>query len=179
METGNKMRRPWKELDDTRLLDLWDTVGSVFVIARLLQRTRSSVQTRASRLGLPPRSENSDMHRKRWNKEEDALLDHHIQNLLASYNEIPIQDISDKMGRSIDALASRIEEKYGENSSIIASIIAPPPPELKAKKKAENEKPQKGKVKTCLKCRKSFWSEGNHNWICGSCKRSEEWESEL
>lgn len=68
-------RRPWTEADNRRLMGYWDIVGSVALIAIILQRSPSSVQTQASRLGLPPRAEEKDRHRRRWADGDDEALD--------------------------------------------------------------------------------------------------------
>lgn len=181
-------RRPWFDGDNTALIALWDVVGSVALISIMLHRSRSSVQTQASRLGLPPRSEESDRHRRRWMDGDDEKLENLIIEL-ARPEGIPIQVLAEKMARSVDAVVARIEARYGEDSDVIARLVAPPTPTLPAAGTKpnlvnigdnaldpSNSKKNPGKVKNCLKCRKNFFSNGNHNWICITCKRSDDWD---
>ena len=176
-------RRPWRDEDNTALIALWDAIGSVSLIAIMLKRSRSSVQTQASRLGLPPRAEESDRHRRRWAEGDDAKLDALMAELTGPGGAIPIQQLAERMGRSVDAVVARIEIRHVEESDVMERLAAPPmpvaaPPCPKPAGAAvadKAEQPQ-GKMKRCLRCRKNFWSAGNHNWICISCKRSEDWD---
>ena len=174
-------RCPWHDADDKTLIRLWDPVGSVALIAVMLKRSRSSVQTRASRLNLPPRAEESDRHRRRWMDGDDAKLDALAAELTLPDGTIPIQQLAERMGRSVDAVVARLEARHGEESDVMARLVAPPVPEEVAPAPGAQPGPdrngsKKGKVKQCLKCRKSFWSEGSHNWICVTCKRSDDWD---
>jgi hypothetical protein len=162
-------RRPWEDADNKTLIGLWDVVRSVYLISIMLDRSRSSVQTQASRLALPARAEESDQHRRRWSNLEDNKLDAIITGLTRPDGRIPIQEVAEKIGRSVDAVAARLETRYGEGSAMMTKLVAPPMPTLASPDKA------KGKMKNCLQCRKSFWSEGSHNWICVTCKRSDNW----
>jgi hypothetical protein len=169
-------RRPWRDADSTMLIALWDTVGSVALIAIMLQRSRSSVQTQASRKGLPPRTEDSDRHRRRWMEGDDERLEELLVELTQQDGSIPIQELAEKMGRSVDAVVARIEASHGEESDVMARLVAPPVPLTAAEvKPAAVDPKRKGKVKTCLNCRNKFWSEGNHNWVCITCKRGDDW----
>jgi hypothetical protein len=183
-------RRPWRDADNTRLIELWDVVASVSLIAIMMQRTPSSVQTQASRLSLPPRAEQRDKHRRRWTDEDDVQLDKLMDELRLADGRIPIQAVADRTGRSVDAVVARLLARHGEESDILSRLVAPPPPAAGARPAApqrsdsastsenKNQK-NKGKVKTCLKCRKPFWSSGNHNWVCITCKRSDDWDYDL
>ena len=171
-------RKEWTRDDDKLLLGLWDIVQSVYLIAIIMKRTRSSIQTRASRLNLPTREDKITKHRRRWKKEDEQILEKHIISLMKkNNNQLPIVELSKITGRSIDALAHKIEILYGRESIYFQNLTAPIPDVDKIKKKEPVIKRKgNGKIKTCLKCRKQFWSEGNHNWICSNCKRSDEWE---
>lgn len=182
-------RRPWRDGDNTTLIDLWDTVGSVALIAIMMHRTPSSVQTQASRLGLPPRAEQRDRHRRRWQPEDDLQLDRLLEDLRLPEG-IPIEAVAKRTGRSVDAVLARIISRHGEDADILSQLVAPPLPKISGPSKAETNgkaDPRKktiedkaqhkqGKVKKCLKCRKSFFSAGSHNWVCIPCKRSDDWD---
>lgn len=50
---GSGRRKPWTVEDDTALIDMWRKHVPLGKIAAKLGRTRSALQTRASRLNLP------------------------------------------------------------------------------------------------------------------------------
>ena len=184
-------RRPWTDADKTMLIYLWEVIGSVALIAIMMQRSPSSVQTQASRVGLPPREEQKDRHRRRWVSTDDEHLNALMDEMRLEDGRIPIQDVSERMGRSVDAIVARLLDVHGEDSDIMSKMVAPapPPPPADARKPGSSvQKPKagsesqpgdakrKGRVQACLKCRKPFWSDGNHNWVCINCKRSDDWD---
>lgn len=181
-------RRPWLHADNRMLMALWDSVGSVALIAVMMGRSRSSVQTQASRLGLPPREEDRDRHRRRWMDGDDARLDDLIVELTWADGKVPIQEVAGRMGRSVDAIVARLESRYGEESDLLSRLVAPPPPispeppppRLATKGVGQDgTRGGSGKVRQCLKCRKDFWSEGAHNRVCITCKRSDDWDFDI
>ncbi|SOC27143.1 hypothetical protein SAMN05428964_105289 [Thalassospira xiamenensis] len=195
-------RRQWLNADDTTLIALWEQIGSVSLISRMMQRTTSSVQTRASRLGLPPRDEKRGRHRRRWDPQDDVVLDELLVSERNSLGRINIHAIAAKTSRSIDAVVARIVTRHGEDTSILDAFELPalPDPSEEPRKTdtapaphvcgtgcacgGQPASPHRSKPKntagrkTCLRCGSSFYSKGNHNWICNSCKRSEDWNSD-
>jgi hypothetical protein len=182
-------RRPWTDEDTDKLIHLWGAVGSVALIAIMMQRSPSSVQTQASRKNLPPRAEEKDRHRRRWLPEDDAHLDELLVTTRREDGKIPILQVGAGMHRSVDAVVARLIARHGEDSDIMALLYAPepPPPEPgsgplqplrpAARAAAAAADPKKaGRIQPCLKCRKSFWSEGRHNWVCINCKREKDWD---
>jgi hypothetical protein len=165
-------------------MGLWDSIGSVALIAIMMERSSSSVQTQASRLGLPPRAEEKDRHRRRWAEGDDEILEEVVNELTRPDGRIPIKEVAIRMGRSVDAIVVRLESLYGEDSSILSRLEVPPPPEVleppKPRIKTLPGKRDSGEgTKKCLRCSKEFWSEGRHNWICVTCKRSDDWSFDL
>lgn len=89
----------WTSRDDAQLRELWLQGELIEDIAAQLKRTPSSIQTRARRLGLPPR-------RDVWTAEQDALL----TELWTS--GVRRRDIAARIGRpepSVRARAKRLE----------------------------------------------------------------------
>lgn len=190
-------RLTWSDEDDVALIALWGSVGSVALIAIMLRRSRSSVQTRASRLGLPPRQEESDRHRRRWMDGDDAKLDGLLLSLARADGSIPIQQLAESMGRSVDAVVARIEIRHGDESDVMDRLSAPAMPSAPEKPKdvfdlrsfqSGELLPEQVRVTTvktgsgprkCLKCRKTFFSDGNFNRICSTCKRSDDWDNDF
>src|SRR3546814_4793786 len=73
-----------------------------------LFRSPSSIQTQASRLGLPRRSEESDRHRRRWTRRDREDLDDIVRTMTLPSGKIPIEQVAERVGRSVDAVASRL-----------------------------------------------------------------------
>jgi len=172
-------RRPWSEEEDNVLIDLWDTVGSIVLISLMLDRSPSSVQTQASRKGLPRRIEEKGRHRRRWTGDDEGLLDSLVAELTDGEGKIPIDVLAERMDRSIDAIVARLADRFGSTQALLDRIRLPrrePPREerRRAEDKAR-QAPQGGaqaRTRKCLCCGKPFWSEGPHIRICNKCKRN-------
>src|SRR5690606_35221629 len=117
------IRRPWTDADDRSLIDLWPRVGSIVLIALALQRSSSSVQTRASRLGLPRRLEGNDRHRRKWTAEDNKDLDKSFEKRVREDGLIPICEIAEDVGRSIDAVAAKLAEILDGEEELFAKIL--------------------------------------------------------
>lgn len=169
-------RRPWTDADNRALIDLWPRVGSIVLIALDLGRSSSSVQTQASRLGLPRRTEGNERHRRKWTAEDVARLESSVARRTADDGSIPICEIAEDVGRSIDAVAAKLSETMGSEEVLFAAItvtqkrfyataVTAPKPGIDPRKV--------GKKRPCMSCTKIFWSEGAHNRLCAACKKDE------
>lgn len=170
------IRRPWSDADDRSLIDLWPRVGSIVLIALALQRSSSSVQTRASRLGLPRRLEGNDRHRRKWTPEDNRDLDKSFEKRVRKDGLIPICEIADDIGRSIDAVAAKLSEMLDGEEELFAKILvdkATYQPSSKSHEKKIIDTRKVEKQRPCLKCRRNFWSKGAHNRLCMSCKAAD------
>lgn len=180
-------RRPWTDDCKRQLIEYWDSVRSIVLISIMLDRTPSSIQTQASRLGLPRRTEESDRHRRRWTRRDEEDLDTIVSKLTLPSGKIPIEEVARQAGRSIDAVASRLLAKVDKPATLLDRILLPTPPKTGCKsgrsartlpgavsmpRKAPRSR-KAGQTRACLSCRKPFWSEGAHNRICSSCKREQ------
>lgn len=172
-------RRPWTDADNRALIGLWPRIGSIVLIALELGRSSSSVQTQASRLGLPRRLEGNDRHRRRWTESDVAALDASIAKRQRQDKKIPINEISDDIGRSIDAVVAKMAEMNGGESEIFDKLIVtrqhPAVTPMKGQLGADATiDPRKvGKMRPCMTCSRTFWSEGAWNRRCSSCKSAE------
>jgi len=171
-------RRPWTDVDNRALIDLWPRVGSIVLIALELERSSSSVQTQASRLGLPRRTEGNDRHRRKWTAEDVATLDESVNRRRLPDGRIPICEVADDVGRSIDAVSARLAEALGGEEELFSVILVTrkPPAARKPSPVSTGETVDRrkvGKMLPCMTCRKMFWSEGAHNRRCMTCKASE------
>jgi hypothetical protein len=166
-------RRLWEESENLQLMKLWPLVNSVAVIAILMRRSLSSVQTQASRLGLPPRNNERDRNRKKWADGDDLALDAALEDLRSEDGKIDITKVADHLGRSIDAVVARIEMRFGAESEVIKCLSAPPPPNVPFLKKSKGRFP--GEI-ACLRtyCQRKFWSPGPWKRICNHCKRNDD-----
>lgn len=168
-------RRPWTDADNQALIDLWPRVGSIVLIALELERSSSSVQTQASRIGLPRRTEGNERHRRKWTPEDVVTLESSVARRTGEDGKIPICEVADDVGRSIDAVASKLAETMGGEEHLFSLIKV-----TKRKFTATAVKPKVaidprkvGKKRPCMSCTKIFWSEGAHNRLCAACKKDE------
>lgn len=192
MTEREAIRRPWTEKDKEKLIKYWENVKSVVLISILLNRPEGSVQTEASRLNLPRRKEDQEgenRHRKKWSKEEFEHLLKIVEQNKNEDKKIKIMNVAKETKRSVDAIVTRLSEFYGSREEVKNLIIATDSEILffaEAKEKMRNEakeketdKPDKRKIaamRTCLCCRKPFWSHGAGNRICPKCKSNEHYE---
>jgi len=183
MVTADLARRTWSEADKRLLIEYWATLGSILLIALLLDRPEGSVQTEASRLNLPRRVEEKGRHRKKWTDEEDADLQKALGIFKTSDDRIKIIDVANFLGRSIDAVATRISKEYSSRDEMRASLYIPDNiAEIKRltarptgnARSAQTDTRHKSMMRPCLTCSKPFWSEGAHNRICPRCKADNE-----
>mgnify|MGYP006283055457 CR=1 FL=1 len=176
-------RRSWTSQDNQALIDCWERVGSVVLIAMMLDRSPSSVQTQASRLGLPRRREGRTKHRRPWTDEDSAALDAAIAEFSDSDGSFPIKAVADKLGRSIDAVVARLAAEYDDPQRLFERIIMPPKPPADAEAglprraapapRSVGDPRKQPKKRPCLNCQETFWSSGAHNRVCPKCKRRE------
>jgi hypothetical protein len=181
----NVRRKNWENEDSEALIRAWDEIGSITILAILLNRSSSSVQTQASRLGLPRRKDGLQKHRKRWSRSEERLLDKSIDKHTDEMGQVHIYQIAHEMNRSVDAIANKLMEKFGDEELLAEILLIPQ--EIKDKLKnpknsgADRSYAKPGEVKDtrakpkmrdCMTCRSPFWSEGAHNRICDKCKRA-------
>jgi len=170
------IRRPWTDADDRSLIDLWPRVGSIVLIALALQRSSSSVQTRASRLGLPRRLEGNDRHRRKWTSEDIKNLDKAFDKRVQEDGSIPISEIADDVGRSIDAVAARLSAMLGGAEELFTKIVVDQATYLPANKSNDKKIIDTRKLekrRPWLTYRRNFCSTGAHNRLCMSCKSAD------
>lgn len=170
-------RRPWTDADNRALIDLWPRVGSIVLIALDLERSSSSVQTQASRLGLPRRTEGNERHRRKWTPEDIARLESSVETRTGEDGSIPIVEIAEDVGRSIDAVSAKLSETMGGEEILFASIKVTKrrfQAVAVAAAKPETDPRKVGKKRPCMCCQKIFWSEGAHNRLCAACKKNDE-----
>ncbi len=179
-------RKTWSEEETELLIRLWDDVASIVVLSILLERSTSSVQTQASRIGLPRRQEHLKRHRRRWSRSEEKLFEDSL--MAASYPDgrVDIYEIAKDLNRSVDAIAAKLQERYDTEADLLAILEIPD--EVRDKYdsagkggssagayKLRGEIPDnryQEKMRKCLVCSSPFWSEGAHNRICDKCKRA-------
>lgn len=172
-------RRPWTDEDNRALIGLWPRIGSIVLIAIELERSSSSVQTQASRLGLPRRLEGNDRHRRRWTASDVKGLEASVGKRVREDGKLPIYEISEDVGRSIDAVVAKLAEIMGGEGEIFDRImVTKHHTAMAAIKKPDGQEagidPRKvGRMRTCMSCPRTFWSEGAGNRRCLACKANE------
>jgi len=181
-------RKPWLVPETIILINAWSRAESIYALARMLGRTRSSVMVHAARLQLPPRC-----HPARnppslpWTERDETLLTSACRKALAGDPpELDIVALAASLGRSIDSLVRRIERQWGERilDRIPLETLRPksgidaPPGDgpLEGPSAAFDRTPfrrdqSKGAgQRRCLSCGRPFWSRGAHNRICAFCR---------
>ena len=181
-------RRKWQDSDTRALIDMWPRVGSIVLIALELKRSTSSVQTQASRTGLPRRIENNEKHRRKWETHDIAALRDALTENTTPEGDVLICEIAEQMKRSIDAIAAKLaevdffgdEEKLFEKIKVTKTFIASATTaaaEAAATMSCDEVKAsdprQQAMNRKCMKCRKPFWSEWAGNRRCNACKKTE------
>lgn len=181
-EMGDFSRRPWKPEDEQELLDLWPRVMSITLIALELKRTTSSVQTMASRKGLPRRTEGNERHRRKWMPEDIQALKDSLDRNTDDNGYVLICEIADEVGRSIDAVAARLIDfaQFGSEEALFEAIKVTrktfgttSPSRYKATGANSWDTPDGGKKMPCMTCKKIFYSESKANRMCSNCKKDE------
>lgn len=182
---GDFGRRDWEDGHIQALLDMWPRVMSIVLIALELKRSTSSVQTMASRKNLPRRTEGNERHRRKWTPEDIAKLRDSLRTNTDQDGMVLICEIADEVGRSIDAVASKLGEfdEFGSERALFEKIRVTRKTFGNAQPQAEPAKGTDtrkiGKKRPCMTCSEIFWSEGAHNRMCSKCKRDEggsEWD---
>jgi hypothetical protein len=173
---SDSRRRLWNEEATNALIEMWPRVSSIVLIALELNRTTSSVQTQASRRGLPRRNEANERHRRKWTPEDLRLLEVTLDKHTNRNGDIYICEIAEDMKRSIDAVSAKLVEILGPEEEIFpkykvtaetGTVVAKLNPLKPAKRKNEPG------TRDCMTCRRPFWSEGWGNRICQPCKKEE------
>lgn len=186
-------RKSWTEEETKLLIENWDSIGSLTLFSLLLKRSASSIQTQASRIGLPRRNEKLQKHRRRWHSDDEALLNKVLDEETDDSGKIRIDRVANKIDRTIDAVIAKLIDEYYDEDELLNKIYIPDTAfqKLLHKKPIQEEpieiNPRTGqkkigdnrntsKMRTCLTCRKPFWSDGAHNRICDKCKKSHDGE---
>lgn len=163
----DKVIKDWTIQEAELLIRLWTKVESIIIISIIMNRTPSSIQTRALRLELPPRNLN-EYYRRRWTKKEDDEL-----KKIISQGSVDCFSLSKKKERTIDALLSRALKIGFTINDLSKKIIIPD--YIKIYNEGAIIGKGQSKERKCAKCLKPFWSDNFGHRICLSCKSTEDW----
>lgn len=180
-------RRKWQDSDTRALIDMWPRVGSIVLIALELKRSTSSVQTQASRTGLPRRMENNERHRRKWTEDDVAGLRDALKENTSADGDVLICEIAEQVKRSIDAVAAKLAENdfFGDEEKLFekikvtktsiasATTTAAAAATMSCDEVKSTDRRQQAMDRKCMKCKKSFWSEWAGNRRCNACKKTE------
>lgn len=173
----DKRRRKWTDADIERLIYLWDAVKSVTLIAIMMDRPPSSIQTQASRKSLTRRTDTAPRNRRRWTDDEDARLDDAVT--CHSYADgLDIQSVAESLGRSVDAVASRLVDRFGLSCAALKTIRVP---KVTIARKPAPARSSKSVERNCISCGKLFVSQDRKTiWKCHACRErsKDDWLSE-
>jgi hypothetical protein len=145
-----------------------------------MDRPEGAIQTEASRLNLPRRSEEKGRHRKKWTSDEESRLEQAVAQFKDPDGRIRIVEVSESLGRSVDAIASRLADGFHDIRDFRKTIAFDRDALLeKAAQPAAAAKPVADRrklsmIRTCLSCSKPFHSSGAGNRICKRCSSMDE-----
>jgi hypothetical protein len=124
VESKPREREPWTDADTQNLITCWYNNDPVLLISIKLKRTPSSIQTQASRKGLPSRKIDNQRHRKRWTPAEDTILD---QIVYQKSGFTALQSYASSRSRTLDAVVSRIMHRHGQSClhQLCAGALSP------------------------------------------------------
>ena len=163
--------RPWSEQDREELMQLWALIPSIALIAIKLNRSIASVQSFASRLGLPRRNNKIGQSYTRWTVSQDEKLQQSVAMHTDTENKIDIVKVADELNRSIDTVIGKLIEIKGNEVEVLSTCFAQLDLLVAKKQSAKFYDDRKSaKPRRCMTCRRLFWSEGAHNRICPECK---------
>ena len=173
-------RRPWDETDLDLLIRWWMWEPSVVVIAILLGRSTSAVQTMASRKGLPKRDIEPETHRRRWTEQECADYDAEKRRLRREDGRTPLIELAHSLRKSLDTVAIHFLQEVGTTENFLRHAWLPEPPRLDERRQASRlecapvDNRKTAMIRKCLTCGRGFWSEGAHIRRCPNCKAEDE-----
>jgi hypothetical protein len=153
----------------------WPSIGSVTLIAMLMDRTPSSIQTQASRLGLPRRVDSRDAKRRPWTEEDDRALDAAVAELEGPEGSIQIDDVAVAVGRNIEQCMTRLIERHPEGQAVARRIrIRTSAPAPRRRGDPNGRRVREEGAKKCIGCGKMFYSQDMVNLHqCPKCHRGE------
>lgn len=172
-------RFTWTPEMKNRLDSLWAQGAPVSVIAIILDKTSSLIQTRASRDGLPvrPAPDYAKRHRAKWVEGEIKMIDEIIRSNPNGPGFLDIEQLAIRVERTIDSIASKISERHGRHALValvedymagrISSEYG-----LDHLEAADLKKPREGAGnKVCSICQRLFFSpDKKHIWRCKKCR---------
>ena len=160
----------------------------------ILNRSPSSIQTQASRVGLPRRNETLQRHRRRWSEDEELDLQVITNKHTDMNGKIRIDRIASEMDRSVDAIVAKLAIEFDGHNELIKRIYIPNAkiqkliePNVEYVQEEKEIDPMTGhariedtrsqaKMRKCITCRKPFYSEGAHNRIYEKCTKAHDGE---
>ncbi len=162
----------WSSEDIETLIHLWSAYGSVMLIAAIMQRPPSAIQTRASRCALPKRPHQPGP-RSAWTDAEDDYLRSAVAciengeriDLLACQKNMESSGIS----KNLDGIAKRMALLLGiPNRDFVKHIAIP----------EQHPSPKADAIKTriCPRCEKKFAPTHRFLFVCPQCKGSSDWQ---
>jgi hypothetical protein len=168
-------REPWTDKDSETLMKCWYNNDPVLLISIKLKRTPSSIQTQASRKGLPARNIDQQRHRKRWSPAEDTILD---QIVYQKSGFSALQAYAVSRSRTLDAIVSRLISRHGQGclESICAGAFDVGFIETLMKTGQATSQPEKfHNQRKCMNpdCRQEFVTPDRRAvWHCPKCRRA-------
>ena len=165
-------RKHWERSEKKKLIELWNKIDSVSLIALQLRRSTSSVRIQASRLGLRRRRRMSSQQLAiEWTEKNCKLLEKYIPLVTDDSGRIRIVELANLLNRNIDATIDKLKEKFGSERELFMNISVTGMEETGRSTMAKRRtRGNMQRQRICKTCSSKFWSKGLRNKICNRCR---------
>lgn len=155
---------------------LWNLGAPLPVIAIIMERSPASIQTKASRESLPEREVPAYAvnHRRKWSDDQNAELEALIQARSGGPGYWEIDGFARRAGRTIDAVAGRIQAVYGAVAltSLVADYQQGRVPRPKLRAGPAGAPPNTNRRCIVTSCRAWFWAKDKtRDYKCNKCRK--------
>lgn len=175
-------RTSWAD-DEQTFYEMWRKGMPTIIIAILLKRSPISIQTKASRDRLDEREipAYAKNHRLKWDGLDIMAIETMSQIRAGGPNYIEIEALSRRLGRTIDAVCTKMYNDFGSASLTNVAIDYK---EGRFQQPAMRQGPPGAPPNTnkrCINsaCRQWFWAKDKtRDWKCGKCREAQRGMSE-
>lgn len=175
-------RTSWAE-DEQTFYDMWRKSIPTVVIAILLNRSPISIQTKASRDRLDEREvpAYAKNHRLKWDEIDLIAIEAATKARLGGPNYLEIESLARRLGRTIDAVCTKIYNDYGAGvlENLSADYKAGRFQQPTMRQGPPGAPPNTNKRCINSSCRQWFWAKDRtRDWKCGKCREAQRGMSE-
>ncbi len=168
----------WSDDLITQFRTLYSEGVPNIIIGLILGRSQSSVQTRASRLGLPERliPEYATRNRLRWTEEDFSSLEELHRDTGGVFDYQDIKSLSNELQRSVDTIIGKIKDKYGlvTLEKVVDDYKVGQFDKIEQRKGPPGAPPNTNRRCCVSHCRKWFWAKDRtRDYKCNQCREAQ------